>query len=173
MQNNTKEQCLKIVKFMAIHEAGHKVIAERFGANGEALITKSRGKKRGEVCWGGQFRMVGDLALTREIMRKHGIDPGTELPENWQVLVGVAGLVAEEIFRGEYDDPLFMAAEIRERIMGGEASDTDLQFMRIDDLDAFELDYADVELVWKYLREDWALVEEEAAILVAEALALD
>lgn len=171
MQKSTQGQCPDIVQLMAIHEAGHKIIAERFGANGEAIITKKRGKKAGEVSWGGQFRMVGDLALTHEIMRKHGIDPGIELPENWQVLVGVAGLAAEEIFRGENDDPLFIADEIRERINGGEASDTDLEFMRIGDINAFELNYADVELVCRYLKEDWELVEEEAGALIEEALA--
>jgi hypothetical protein len=155
---------------MAIHEAGHKILYERFGGSGEAVITKKRDGKGGEVIWGGQFRMAGDLALTREILQKHGIDPGIELPKNWEVLVGMAGLVAEEIFRGENDDPLFIADEIRERIMGGEVSDTDLQFMRIEDISAFELTYTDVELVWRYLKEDWELVEEEAGILIEEVL---
>lgn len=170
MHQNTKAQCPKILQFMAFHEAGHKILYGRFGGNGNAVITKKRGRNRGEVIWGGQFRVLGSLAHVHQAMRNAGMDPGIELPENWEVLVGMAGLVAEEIFRRETDDPRVIADEIRERIMDGEASETDLDFMKIEDIDAFELNYADVELVWQYLQEDWELVQEEAGFLIEEAL---
>jgi len=170
MDLNIKAQCPEMLRFAAFHEAGHKTLYERFGGNGEAVVTKKRGKKHGEVIWAGQFKIAGDLAQTHKAMRKFGLDPGIELPENWEVLVGLAGLVAEEILRGEFDDPSFIAEEIHSRIMGGDASDTDLAFMNIDDIDEFDLSYADVEVVWQYLREDWEAVQEEAEFLIEEAL---
>jgi hypothetical protein len=170
MHQNTKTHCPKILQFMAFHEAGHKILYGRFGGNGNAVITKKLDTKSGEVIWGGQFRVLGSLAHVHEAMRNAGMDLGIELPQNWEVLVGLAGLVAEEIFRGETNDPRVIADEIRERIMAGEASETDLDLMRIEDIDAFELSYGDVELVCQYLREDWELVEEEVGFLIEEAL---
>lgn len=92
-----------------------------------------------------------------------------ELPGNWRVLYGMAGLVAEEILRGETNDPEVITQDICVRIWMGEASASDMESMNITDTDDFELNSDEVTQAWRYLLEDWKKVQQEASYLIAEA----
>jgi hypothetical protein len=68
-----------------------------------------------------------------------------ELPGNWKILVGMAGLLAEEILNGETDDVSAMADNMFFRISFGEASDSDLAQIGVTDIDNCELSYEVIE----------------------------
>lgn len=56
----------------------------------------------------------------RTIALNHGF-PAAELPANWKVLVGMAGLLAEDILSGTTNDTGAMADTLFLRISFGEA----------------------------------------------------
>lgn len=60
----------------AYHEVGHKMLDDRFGGAGEAVI------------WENESRNPEETAL------EHGFD-APEPPANWNLHVGMAGLLAE------------------------------------------------------------------------------
>jgi hypothetical protein len=139
-----------------------------FGGDGDAVMWKNESADSQEKMWLGQFRprtcpeMERTLALTRG-----SIAP--ELPANWRVLVGMGGLLAEQILSGETDDAGVMADTQVLRISFGEASDSDLAQMGITDIDCHKLSDEVVEEAVRLLREEWALVQEEAEYLIEEA----
>jgi hypothetical protein len=92
-----------------------------------------------------------------------------ELPANWRVLVGMAGLLAEEILSGETDDAGAMADTLFFRISFGEASTSDLAQMGVADIESCELGYEVVEEAVRLLREEWAAALEEAEYLIEAA----
>ncbi|WP_157779562.1 hypothetical protein [Cupriavidus pauculus] len=156
----------KELRNAAYHEAGHKVLWEHFGGAGDAVIWKNQSGNIGQVAWLGQFRP----RICPENMHKIAIGQGfftPELPANWKVLVGMAGLLAEAILSGETDDDGAMADILFARIWSGDASDSDLTFMGITDIDSCALTYEVVEECVCLLREKWADVQREAGYLIA------
>lgn len=103
----------------AYHEAGHKILYERFGGAGDAVVWKNESENPEETAWFGQFRP----RTCPEEMRKAALNSGftaPELPANWKILVGMAGLLAEDILSGETDDAGAMADTLFFRISNGD-----------------------------------------------------
>ncbi|CAN7768801.1 hypothetical protein LJR034_007537 [Caballeronia sp. LjRoot34] len=92
-----------------------------------------------------------------------------ELSANWKILVGMAGLLAEDMLSGETDDAGAMADTLFFRISNGEASTSDLRHMDITDIERCSLSYELVEEGVRLLREVWPAVQQEAEYLIASA----
>ncbi|MCR4467846.1 hypothetical protein [Burkholderia sp. SCN-KJ] len=92
-----------------------------------------------------------------------------DLPANWKVLVGIAGLVTEEILRDDTDDVDVIADAVLTKIANGEASPSDLAAMGFTDVDNCELSYVVVEEAARILREGWQVVQREAEHLIESA----
>ncbi|MDR6469398.1 hypothetical protein SCB29_22105 [Paraburkholderia sp. SIMBA_055] len=82
------------------------------------------------------------------------------------MLVGIVGLVAEEILGDDTDDAGAIADAIHLKISDGEASASDLATMGITDFDSFELRDEVVEEAARILREGWQVVQQEADYLI-------
>ncbi|MBC8745344.1 MULTISPECIES: hypothetical protein [Paraburkholderia] len=152
----------------AYHEAGHKMLYERFGGAGDAVVWKNESGNPEETAWFGQFRP----RTCPEVMCKTALNHGftaPELPANWKILVGMAGLLAEDILSGETDDAGAMADTLFFRISNGEASASDLALMSVTDIDSCGLSYEVVEEVVRLLREGWRVVQQEAEYLMKSA----
>jgi hypothetical protein len=162
------EQQVHDLRVAAYHEAGHRIIYRRFGGDGDAVVWKNPSGNPDEVAWLGQFRPRTCPEVMHDLAIRHGF-PKVDLPDNWRALYGMAGLVAEEILRGE-TDPEFIGGALDLKIACGGASASDLQSMGITDTVHFELNCEEVELTWSHLIEEWPLVQETAEHLIAEAL---
>jgi len=92
-----------------------------------------------------------------------------ELPANWKVLVGMAGLLAEEILNAETDGVSAMTDNMFFRISNREASASDLAQTGVTYIDGCELSNEVIEEAVRLLRQEWALVQDEAEYLVEEA----
>ncbi|MFM0152884.1 hypothetical protein [Paraburkholderia sediminicola] len=152
----------------AYHEAGHKMLYERFGGAGDAVVWKNESGNPEETAWLGQFRP----RTCPEVMRKTALNHGfaaPELPANWKILVGMAGLLAEDILSGETDDAGAMADTLFFRISNGEASASDLAQMSVTDIENCGLSYEAVEEVVRLLREGWPVVQQDAEHLIESA----
>lgn len=163
----TDEQiATKELRNAAYHEAGHKMLYEHFGGAGDAVVWKNQSGNPEETAWLGQFRPRTCPEAMRKIARTQGlITP--ELPANWRVLVGMAGLLAEDILSDETDDVGAMADTLFFRIWNGEASASDLALMNITDIDSCAPSYEVVEECVRLLREGWSDVQREAEYLIA------
>ncbi|AIO43053.1 hypothetical protein DM44_7069 [Burkholderia cepacia] len=105
----TEEQiAARELRNTAYHEAGHKPLYERFGGAGDAVAWKNESGNPDESAWLGQFRPRTCPEGIRTIALNHGF-AAPELPANWKMLVGMAGLLAEEILSGDTDDAGAMA----------------------------------------------------------------
>ncbi|WP_241030425.1 hypothetical protein [Paraburkholderia sp. Ac-20347] len=122
----------------------------------------------GERAWLGQFRPRTCPEVMRQAALNHGF-AAPELPANWRILVGMAGLLAEDILSDETDDAGAMADMLWSRISAGEASATDLTQMGITDIDNFDLSYEVVDKAVRFLREGWSDVQQEAEHLIKTA----
>lgn len=89
-----------------------------------------------------------------------------ELPPKWKELVGVAGLVAEEMLRSGTDDVDEIIDALLSVISEGAASASDLEMMGITDIVNGELSYEVVEEAVRILRDLWQIVREEAQYLI-------
>lgn len=154
----------------AFHEAGHKVMCELLGGHGKAAVWKNVPGNPEEKAWRGHFRTQGCPQQQHELRKGQKIYT-FDLPPNWRALIGVAGAVAEEIFRKDADDVDLIADAIDSRIFCDEMSATDLASMGIADIWNFNLNRGDVEEAWRYLKLDWFRVQAEAEYLIEEALA--
>lgn len=152
----------------AYHEAGHKMLYERFGGAGDAVVWKNESGNPEETAWFGQFRPRTCPEEMRKTALAHGF-PAPELPANWRILVGMAGLLAEDILSGETDDAGAMADTLFFRISMGDASASDLAQMSVTDIDNCGLTYEVVEEAVRLLREEWQAVQEEAEYLIQSA----
>ncbi|SIN80505.1 hypothetical protein [Paraburkholderia phenazinium] len=128
----------------AHHEAGHKMLHEYFGGAGDAVLRKNESGNPDERAWLGDFRPRMCPEAKRKATLANGIAV-PELPGNWKILVGMAGLLAEEILNGETDDVSAMADNMFFRISFGEASDSDLAQIGVTDIDNCELSYEVIE----------------------------
>ncbi|MGF6298202.1 MULTISPECIES: hypothetical protein [Paraburkholderia] len=123
-----------------------------------------------EVAWLGQFRTRTCPEVMRAAALSSGI-PFPDLPANWKVLYGIAGLVAEEVLGGETDDAGVIADAVRYKISNGEASATDLAATGITDIDDYQLDDDVVEEAVRMLRQEWTGVKQEVEYLIEFAVA--
>ncbi|MGF6180886.1 hypothetical protein ABIB42_001897 [Massilia sp. UYP32] len=165
----TEDQlAMRDLRLAAYHEAGHKAMYHRFGGAGDAVVWENLNRSPDEIAWRGQFRPRTCPQVMHNTATRHGM-PAADLPDNWRTLYGMAGLVAEEILRGE-TDPDFVAGALDIKIACGEVSASDLKSMGITNIADFELNSEEVEQAWRFLLEDWSLVQEEAEYLIAEAL---
>ncbi len=162
----TEEQiAARELRNAAYHEAAHKIVYERFGGAGDAVVWRNESVNPEEVAWLGQFRPRTCPEEMRTIALASGFS-APELPVNWKVLVGIAGLVAEEILRDDTDDVDVIADALLIKISDGEASASDLAMMGITDSDSCELSYEVVEEVAWILREGWRVLQQEADYLI-------
>lgn len=164
----------------AHHEAGHKIMLEHFGCFGDAVVWRNPNPNPAENTWFGHCRFLCPLLqreqskslrrlagkLPEEMRSSMDLRP-VKLPKHWALLIGVAGLVAEQIFDG-IDDPRWAAERIHEEIQSGWASDTDLRGMGIGDI--YDYDVAlitrGIRRAYSLLLKDWDLVQKEAESLI-------
>lgn len=144
----------------SFHEAAHAAVCARFGGCGVAEVWQNTAPNilAGEKAWLGQFKMFaapGTLRMDEETRTALGALP---VPENWRVLVGMAGLVAEHIADGETDAEE-IAILIADTIDDGEASQTDLHFM------GENWNLSDVAEVMQLLLNMWPDIELRVAAL--------
>ncbi|WP_426195551.1 hypothetical protein [Massilia sp. DWR3-1-1] len=173
MSELTKEQIAMLeLRNAAYHEAGHRIICRRFGGDGDILIWKNESGNPDEQAWRGQFRTRVCPQQMHDAAKRAGF-PAVDLPDNWRALIGMAGLVAEEILRDGIDDAELVADSISATILLGYASATDLMTMGITNIDDFELSCEDVEPALRYLKEEWPLVQEYAEYHITEAMAAE
>ncbi|WP_341313737.1 hypothetical protein WN982_20640 [Paraburkholderia sp. IMGN_8] len=162
----TEEQiAARELRNAAYHEAAHKMVYERFGGAGDAVVWRNESGNPDEKAWFGQFRPRTCPEEMRTIALASGVS-ALDLPSNWKMLVGIAGLVAEEILSDDTDDAGAIADAIYLKISDGEASASDLATMGITDIDSFELRYEVVEEAARILREGWRVVQQEAEYLI-------
>ncbi len=149
----------------SFHEAGHACMCRHFGGVGVAEVWRNSKirVKAGERAWLGTFKMYarpGAASMDAETRAALGVE--FPPPENWRVLVGMAGLVAEKIADGITSvDEVF--GFIRDTIDSEEASATDLHMMGSD------WSESDVEQVLRRLLKLWPELEMEANSLMADA----
>jgi hypothetical protein len=153
----------------AYHEAAHKVLYECFGGAGDAVVWKNQSGNSEEATWLGHFQPRTCPETMHAIAKAQGFK-AADLPTNWKVLYGMAGLLAETILSGETDDAGVMADVLFCRIWTGEASSSDLALMNAADLDCSSLSYDVVEECVRLLREGWTDVQREAEYLIAASL---
>lgn len=153
----------------AYHEAGHRALYRRYGGDGDAYIWKNTSGDPYEKAWIGHFRPRTCPQAMHELAKIHG-QPRADLPDNWRVLYGMAGMVAEEILRGDILDIDRIYENICERIYNGDGSVSDLSSMNITNIVDFELLHEDVAMAWNHLTAEWPLVTQEAEYLIEEAL---
>lgn len=165
----TEEQiAARELRNAAYHEAAHKIVYERFGGAGDAVVWRNDSGNSEEAAWLGQFRPRTCPVEMRTIALASGFS-APDLPVDWRMLVGVAGLVAEEILHDGTDDVDVIADALLIRISDGEASASDLATMGITDIDNCELSYVVVEEAVRILREGWLDVQQEAEYLIQSA----
>jgi hypothetical protein len=160
-----EEIAARELRSAAYHEAGHKVLYEHFGGAGDAIVWRNDSGNPEERAWFGQFRTRVCPEQMRNVALRYGL-PARELPANWRVLVGMAGLLAEAILNCGPDDIHALADDIHYRISTDEASASDLVSMGISDIDDFELSFEVVGFGARLLREAWRNVQEEAQYLI-------
>lgn len=152
---------------MAYHEAGHKIIYELFGGAGDAVVWKNESENPDEVAWLGQFRPRTCPEQMHETWARAGLD-APPLPSSWCAMYGMAGVVAEQILRGETEVE-FIAGNLYFRICCDEISSSDLASIGVTDIDNFEVDIESVEHCVQHLLEHWPQVTQEAEYLIANA----
>jgi hypothetical protein len=167
-----KEVAARELRRAAYHEVGHKVMCERFGGTGCAVVWRNPSGNWDESAWLGQFRQRICPEAQHRAWSANGLDVPA-LPLNWKVLVGMAGLLAEELLIGETDDAEVVAYNIYVMIKHGAASATDLDAMGISDATNFDLSCDVVEQGMRILREAWSRVQSEAESIIADAIASD
>ena len=149
----------------AYHEAGHKAMCEHFGGTGDVVVWKNESGALNERAWRGQFRQRICPEQMHDVSTRAGLT-AIHLPRNWKILVGMAGVVAEEIYLGE-TEPDIVAYNIMIRISHDDMSKTDLNLMNINDINDFENSYIHVEECISLLLQLWPLVKREAEYHIA------
>ncbi|MFS2135765.1 hypothetical protein [Duganella sp. Dugasp56] len=152
----------------AYRQVGHKVMYARYGGDGNVVVWKNTSCEPIESDWRGLFRPRTCPKAMDEFAKRSGFQPA-DLPKNWRMLCGMAGLVAEEILLDHTTDVKLIYQNIDARIFFGEASDFELSLMNISSVDAFELHYEEIVEAWHYLVDNWSAVEFEAACVIDDA----
>jgi hypothetical protein len=167
-----EEVAARELRRAAYHEVGHKVMCEHFGGTGCAVVWRNRSGNLEESAWQGQFRPRISPEAQHRAWSANGLHVPA-LPPNWKELVGMAGLLAEELLIGETDDAEVVAFNMYVTIKHGAASATDLEAMGIADVANFDLSCDVVEQGMRILREAWSRVQSEAESIIADAIARD
>jgi hypothetical protein len=155
MIESTEEQIAELeLRKAAYHEAGHKIVYERFGGAGDAVVWRNGSRGPDEVAWRGQFRPRTCPEEMRAIALASGFAV-PDLPANWKALVGIAGLVAEEILYDGTHDAGVIADALHQRISDGEASASDLAMMGITNIEDYKLRDKLVEEATRIVCEGW------------------
>ncbi|MFA6312654.1 MAG: hypothetical protein WCV99_16895 [Sterolibacterium sp.] len=146
----------------SLHEIGHATVCARFGGSGRIDIWRNSKDNvaAGEKAWLGTFRMLakpGSLQLTEEMAAMLHELP---TPRNWRVLLGLAGIVCEQIGNGitDIDD---ITGEVQAMIEMGDASESDAALIGED------WDETDIEVVVKLLMDSWPNIEREITAMMA------
>lgn len=165
----TEEDMLLELRDAAYHEAAHAVLMMRFGGEGNALVWRNFSDDPSEPLWRGQFRWWICPQARRKTAASVG-RPAMAVAQDWEVLVAVAGMVAEEIVNGNRD-PALVAEAVSSQIGMGTASRTDLELMGIREGCDFDPDWLDQNIyqAHRYLTQDWVLVQEMAEYLISFA----
>jgi hypothetical protein len=147
----------------AFHEAGHAAVCSHFGGVGkpEVWSNSSQNIKEGERAWRGKFEIFaepGTVLIDEETNLALGLIV-LPAPENWRVLFGIAGLVAEYIADG-VTSAEEIAYSIDDAIMMNEVSRSDLDWMGED------WEVTDVAEVLQLLLDMWPDIERNAAWLI-------
>ena len=153
----------------AYHEIGHTIIYELVGGTGNAFVWQNQSGNPDEVEWLGQFRPSTCPEQQYESWARAGINVPAP-PPNWRAMYGMAGVVAEQILRGERDVE-FIAGHLYLRICCDEISATDAASVGVTDIDDFEVDIETVEQCAQLLVEHWSQVKKEAEELINDASA--
>ncbi|WP_262964418.1 hypothetical protein [Methylobacter psychrophilus] len=164
-ESQLKEIEEKVKKSMCFHEVGHHVIYSCFGGVGEIEIRRIPlsipRDWDNERLFSGRCKMFiepGQTNYSDDVKSRLRMLP---VPENWRVLVGLAGLVAEYIAEyiadGEADeiDAWVIAERIGNAIEMDEMSETDLA------LAGDDWGEPEVESVLKILLDRWEDVEQQ------------
>jgi hypothetical protein len=117
--------------------------------------------RSGQKAWLGTFKIYAEPGTMQIDAQKkaHGV---IKTPKNWRVLLGLAGMVAEEVADG-VTDPDEIACSIECSISFEEASPTDVALIG----EAWKV--SDVEKVVKMLLKWWPEIEGNAAALMRES----
>ena len=144
----------------AIHEAAHAGLCSKYGGVGVPSVWKNTAKNvmAGQKAWLGTFKMFAEPGTIQMNDKARIALAVLTPPDNWRVLVGMAGLVAEQIADG-VTDAEEIAILIDDVIAMGEASETDVDLMGDD------WKVSDVAKVLQTLLEMWPDIEREAAAL--------
>ena len=143
----------------SFHEAGHAAICFRFGGSGVAQIWRNTPAniKVGQRAWLGSFVVFAEpeSLMMDEVIR--GILGVVPAPENWRILLGMAGLVAEQI-ANDVTDAYEIYYSIKTLIGLDQVSKSDLDLMG-------DWQFSDVVDVVYLLIQRWFEIERHAGWL--------
>jgi hypothetical protein len=141
----------------AIHESAHKHLVLSYGGLASAEIFKSKSVSPSDKFWIGECNIY-----SRPIAGSPATGPGATqpAPADWNVRVGLAGFIAEQMHEGQ-DDPAVILEEYGFARGNGEISNTDLELIGEE---AF--DEGDVEAIMQELRVQWESILTSALRLV-------
>lgn len=147
----------------AFHEAGHSAVCLGFGGAGKAEIWRNTAQNvdAGEKAWLGHFKTFaepGTLVIDDQTKQILGVLP---VPNNWRVLFGMAGLVAERIADG-ITDAEEIACSIDDAIDADEISRTDHDAIGVD------WSVSDVTTVVQLLLNRWPAIERNVTWMTCE-----
>lgn len=148
---------------IAFHEVAHAAVCQCFGGAGKAEIWPNTEQNiaAGEKAWLGHFQMFAEpetLALDEQTKLLLGVWP---TPNNWRVLLGMAGLVAESMADG-ITDADEIACSIDDAINADEISKTDHDMMGAD------WSVSDVAAVVHLLLNRWPTIERDVTGMTCE-----
>ena len=142
----------------AYHEAGHLVLAQKFGALCEAFVWKNEAEcvANGEKAWRGQtVMMVSPTDINYDEATRLIMGIIRPIPNNWRVLYGLAGVVSESMARGVAD-----LDEVIANILCEDLSETDTAAM------GENWSSEDVQRTMELLSGAWEEVERVAIALM-------
>lgn len=153
----------------AIHECGHAAVCAHFGGIGVPEIWKNTAEKvnAGETAWLGKCSILVEpttVLIDSELRLAPGILP---VPQNWKVLVGMAGLIADyihdECLIVDYVDVELLAESIKGDISRNHVSQIDVDWM------GESWGVSDVVCVLQLLFDRWEEIEFNVKALVSVA----
>lgn len=158
----TKEVEVRELRAAAVHECAHAVMTQRFGGVANPFIWRNLSGNQDEKAWLGTCTIVVEpdsidwSDLPAEMA--HLIKP---TPDNWRVLVGLAGVVAEAMDRSEDTAD---AWEVIDLIYINGISPTDAALVGAD----YDYGYDDIETLMNMLREEWSTLISKAELLMSD-----
>ncbi len=150
------------LEMACFHEAGHLVMLQMLGARADARVwpNPNYSPESDERAWRGQTMHYNEPGSGQGVMYPDDKHPTPEQVMNWRVFVGLAGLVAEEIRKAEFE-PWEFEESLRDGMLAYDLSVSDAALIG----DAWT--ESDVEETFLKLREQWDLVVMEAEWLAS------